>query len=142
MPAWMAKIASDPALFAGVIGTAAIWAALIWATPVVVRRLPSDFFSNPAHLRRRGRDGRPFLLYAAIVAARNIAGVALVVLGTVFLQGVIVAMAGLGIMDIPGKDRAVRRLAAIPFVWRLMARIREKAELPPLIHPFANQMPH
>lgn len=136
MPAWMAKIASNPALLAGLVGTIAIWAALIWGTPIAVRRLPPDFFSNPTHLRRRGRNGRPVVLYAAIVAARNLAGVVLIVLGTVFLQGVIVVMAGLGIMDIPGKDRAVRRLAAIPFVWRLMARIREKAALPPLIHPF------
>ena len=135
MAAWMGKIVSDPVVLAGIIGTVAIWVALIWATPVVVRRLSPDFFSNPAHLRRRGRDGRPLALYAAIVAARNLAGIALIVLGTVFLQGVIVVMAGLAIMDIPGKDRAVRRLATIPFVWRLMARIREKAGLPPLIHP-------
>jgi hypothetical protein len=118
-------------LWGGVIVTAAIWALVIFGTPVVVRRLPPDVFSNPARLAPRGRDGRPWPLYAAIVALRNLAGVAFIILGTVFLQGVLMVMLGLAIMDIPGKAAAVRRLAAIPFVWRLMARIRDRAGLPP-----------
>lgn len=124
-------------LCGGIAATAAIWALVIFGTPVVVRRLPPDMFSNPARLEPRGRDGRPWALYAAIVALRNVAGVALVVLGTVFLQGVLVAMLGLAIMDIPGKAAAVRWLAAIPFVWRLMGRIRNRAGLPPFEPPAA-----
>ena len=122
-------------LWGGIAATAVLWALVIVGTPTAVRRLPPDAFTNPAYLAPRGRDGRPWPLYAALVVARNLAGVALVVLGTVFLQGVLVAMLGLAIMDIPGKARAVRWLATIPFAWRLMARIREKAALPPLERP-------
>ena len=123
-------------LWAGVALTAAIWALVIFGTPVAVRWLPADFFSNPAHLApRRRKAGESRVAFWALFLLRHLAGVALIVLGTVFLQGVLVVIAGLAIMDIPGKGTAVRRLAAIGFVWRLMARIRAKASLPPLEPP-------
>jgi hypothetical protein len=136
---WMGTAAGRRVLlWGGGVVTAAIWALVIFGTPAVVRRLPPDCFSNPERLAPRGRDRRPWLLYAILVAARNLAGVALIILGTVFLQGVLVVMLGLAIMDIPGKAAAVRWLATIPFVWRLMARIRARAGLPPLERPSAN----
>ena len=117
--------------------TVAIYALLVFATPAAVRRLPADFFSNPTHLApRRRREGEGIAAYWTLFLLRHLAGVALIVLGTVFLQGVLVVIAGLAIMDIPGKGKAVCRLASIGFVWRLMARIREKANLTPLEPPW------
>jgi len=101
---------------------------------MAVRRLPRDCFVNDDYfkLSKDGEKG-PWFWIKAI--SRNIAGVALVLIGTVGLQGVLIVMLGLGIMDIPGKAKCVRRLAKIGFVWRMMARIREKAGLEPLIMP-------
>ena len=114
-----------------IVTTVLIWALIIFGTPVVIRRLPADFFSNAEHLRPRGRDGRPWPWFILLHLLKNLAGVALVLLGTVGLQGVLVVMMGLAIMDIPKKAEAIRWLAKIPFVWRLMSRIRAKAGLPP-----------
>lgn len=112
------------------IGTVAIWGLIIGLTPVAVRRLPKDTFVNDAYyLARKRRAGESRLLYFLKRAARNLAGAGLVLLGSVGLQGVLVIMLGLAMMDIPGKAPAVRRLARIGFVWRLMAGIRERAGL-------------
>ncbi len=128
--------ASGLFFWGGIVLTIAIWLLVIFGTPVAVRRLPVDFFSNPAHLApRRRREGEGVVAFWAHFLLRHLAGVALIVLGTVFLQGVLVVIAGLAIMDIPGKRSAVCRLASIGFVWRLMARIRAKANLPPLAPP-------
>lgn len=117
--------------WAAVISTIVIWVLIIFGTPVVIRKLPPDFFSNKKHLEPRGRDGRPWPWFILLHLLKNLAGVALVLLGTVGLQGVLVVMMGLAIMDIPKKAEAIRWLAKIPFVWRLMSRIRAKAGLPP-----------
>ncbi len=114
-----------------IVTTVLIWALIIFGTPVVIRSLPPDFFSNRKHLQPRGREGRPLVWFLFVHLLKNLAGVALILLGTVGLQGVLVVMLGLAIMDIPKKAEAIRRLARIPFVWRLMSRIRAKAGLPP-----------
>ncbi|MBR4611961.1 MAG: hypothetical protein IKO40_04505 [Kiritimatiellae bacterium] len=122
-------------IWTSVIITIVGWVLILFGTPVAVRRMPADFFTNPAYLAPKGRGGRPWPLFIALVALRNLAGVALVILGTVFLQGFIAVMMGLAIMDIPRKAAGVRRIASIPFVWRILSRIRERAALPPLEHP-------
>ncbi len=121
-------------VWAGVIGTAAIWILIIALTPVAVRRLPRDCFVNDDYFKFPGKGERGALFWIKVLF-RNIAGAALVLIGTVGLQGVLIVMLGLGIMDIPGKAKCVRWLAKIGFVWRTMARIREKAGLEPLAKP-------
>lgn len=118
-------------LISGIVLTIIIWALVIFGMPVLIRKLPADYFSNPAYLDDSGRKRRPLPARIAIHAAKNLAGIALILLGTVGLQGVLVVMLGLYLMDIPGKGRAIRRLAAIPFVWRLMGRIRARAGVAP-----------
>ena len=118
--------------------TVAIYSLVIFGTPPAVRRLPVDIFSDPRHLApRRRRPDQSRLVWWTVFALRHLAGIALIILGTVFLQGVLVVILGLALMDFPGKGRAIRRLATIGFVWRLMARIRERAGLPPLVRPEA-----
>lgn len=117
--------------WAAIVSTIVIWVLIIFGTPVVIRKLPPDFFSNKKHLEPRGSEGRPLVWFLFVHLLKNLAGVALILLGTVGLQGVLVVMLGLAIMDIPKKAEAIRRLARIPFVWRLMSRIRAKAGLPP-----------
>ena len=125
-------------VWCSVLLTVAIYAFVIIGTPYAVRRLPSDFFSDPRHLApRRRRQGRSRLVWWAGFVARHLAGIAFIILGTVFLQGVLVVILGLALMDFRGKGAAIRRLATIGFVWRLMARIRERAGLPPLERPEA-----
>lgn len=119
-------------LVSGIVLTAIIWILIIFGLPVLIRRLPADYFSNPAYLEEQAGRRRALPVRIAIHAAKNLAGVALVLIGTIGFQGVLVVMLGLYLMDIPGKGKAIRRLAAIPFVWRLMGRIRAKAGIEPL----------
>lgn len=119
----------------GIISTAVIWVLIIVMTPRIVRRLPADYFSNPEYLKRKEDTSRPLITRIAIHAAKNLAGVILILLGTVGLQGVLVVMLGLWLMDIPRKNEAIRRLATIGFVWRQLQRMRASGGVPPLLKP-------
>lgn len=116
--------------------TIIIYLALVFVTPVVVRRLPADFFTNHKYLeaKQNGEESGIVAYYFSKIS-RFILGLSLIVLGTVFLQGILVVILGLGIMDFPGKAKAVRSLVRIGFVWGLLNNIRSKANLPLLEKP-------
>jgi hypothetical protein len=98
------------------------------AIPVVVRRLPADYFARPRP---------PHSLAKKIV--RNAVGVLLVAAGIAMLilpgQGIITVLLGLSILDLPIKDRALRWLLERPKIQEGVQRIRSKAGKPPLVIP-------
>lgn len=133
---WSALLHNEYFMEASIAVTVLVFIALFFGLPVVVRRLPADFFTNPVYLAPRKRPPeRGFFRHCLGVLWRNAAGVLLVLLGTVFLQGVLVVVAGLALMDFRGKRELVRRLVRIGFVWRILGGIRRRGGCEPLVKP-------
>ena len=106
--------------------------------PWLLTRLPEDYFDKttpePHPLWPRHRA-----LYWAWRLLKNLLGVVLLLAGFVMLvipgQGVLTILAGLWLMDLPGKRHWERRLIVHPKVWASINWIRQKSGKPPLRVP-------
>ena len=110
-------------------------AALI-ALPWVVARLPRDYFSRPGR-ETWGATGNPPepLLARVLGVLKNVMGAGLVSLGVVLLfvpgQGALTILAGLLLMNFPGKYRLERWLVQRPGVFKGLNWVRERGGAPP-----------
>jgi hypothetical protein len=106
----------------------AMFVGSLVAIPVLVRRLRPDHFARPPEPRSLPakilRNGLGALLVAA--------GIAMLVLPG---QGIIAIIFGISIMDLPIKDRILRRLLTQKKIQEGVQRIRSKAGKPPLVIP-------
>jgi len=98
-------------------------------------RIPADYFKEEA--RRKKKDG----LWKKIL--KNGLGVLLVAVGLVLSlpgvpgQGLLMVLAGLMIMDIPGKYRIERKILSLKPIRRTANRLRAWRHRPPLEFPKA-----
>jgi zinc transporter ZupT len=125
---------------------------LLWATglslvavigtiigvPWVVARLPGDYFSRPQRKTWRQADDEP--LFALVLGLlKNLLGAALVVMGLVMLltpgQGLLTVLAGLLLMNFPGKYRMERWLVLRPGVMRALNWLRQRRGHAPFDRP-------
>ena len=108
--------------------------AVLW----LVTRIPSDYFVHHRRLVDRWQPRHP-LLRIALLTAKNIGGVVLVLAGIAMLvlpgQGILTIVIGLMFLDFPGKFALERRLVRQPPVIRAMNWMRAKAGHPPLETP-------
>ena len=114
---------------------AGLGAALV---PIALARLPEDYLlreNDPLRVRfaRAGALGRLELV------ARNLAGLALLLLGLLLLvmpgQGLLTILLGLALLDVPGKRALERRLLARPGLRRAVDWMRRRRGQPPLKIP-------
>lgn len=112
--------------------------ATLLLVPVLVVRLPSDYFSHH-HRHRMAISTRHPLVNFLITGLKNIFGIALVLVGLLMLvtpgQGLLTLLVGLMIMNYPGKYTLerwlIRRLHILPALnW-----LRTRAGRPPLQAP-------
>ncbi|MBX3463934.1 MAG: hypothetical protein KF830_12250 [Planctomycetes bacterium] len=100
--------------------------------PVVVVRLPDDYFAASRDALVRRRSG--WAWFERIV--RNAFGVVFVLAGVAMLvlpgQGLLTILIGLLLVDFPGKRRLERRLVQRPRVLALLNRLRARHGRPPL----------
>lgn len=108
------------------------------ALPMLVARLPADYFEHPLAPRAAWRDEHP-LLVAFLVGAKNVLGAVLVFTGLVLLvlpgQGLLTMLAGLVLLDLPGKRAFERRVVARPRVLAALNWLRKRAGREPLRQP-------
>lgn len=108
------------------------------ALPWLLSRLPADYLVRPNALPSP-RWPRGFVAYWAVRLLRNLAGLTLVLAGILMLvtpgQGLLTLLAGLWLMDIPGKTQLERSLARRSQILSSINWIRGKAGAPPLIAP-------
>ena len=123
-----ASVAAVLPLFAAVvIATVASVAIAAW----VIVRLPADCLR-----RDRDADADPRSRVARI--ARNVVGALLVALGVMLAlpgvpgQGLLVVLAGLLLVDVPGKRALLAKLLARPSLRRAVDRLRRRCARPPL----------
>lgn len=107
--------------------------ATLIGIPWVVARLPQDYFSRPRRYSWRLSPNAP-VLALLLGLLKNLLGALLVLLGLVMLvtpgQGLLTLLAGLLLMNFPGKYQLERWLVMRPGVMRglnwLRARQREE----------------
>lgn len=115
---------------------------MLLATPMLVgwlvTRLPTDYFT-PQRRQRLALWERHHVLRPAVLVAKNLAGIVLVVAGLVMLvtpgQGVLSIVLGIVLIDFPGKYRLERWLVTRPRVWRSINWLRERAGHEPFEGP-------
>ena len=101
--------------------------ATIIGVPWVVTRLPGDYFSRPQRTTWRQADDEP--MFALVLGLlKNLLGALLVVMGLVML-------AGLLLMNFPGKYRMERWLVLRPGVMRALNWLRQRQGHAPFDRP-------
>jgi hypothetical protein len=124
-------------LWSGAVSLAALGATVV-GVPWVVGRLPVDYFSRERREVWRESDGEP--LFALLLGLlKNLLGAVLVLLGVLMLftpgQGVLTLLAGLLLMNFPGKYRLECWLVLRPGVMRGMNWLRARRGQPPFESP-------
>lgn len=111
------------------------------AVPVVVMHLPTNYFAARRRKPAR-RSARHQLLCTGCVVVKNLAGVAVVIIGLALLmlpgQGIITILVGLALMNFPGKFAIERWIVRQPKVSKTLNWIRAKTGKPPFeipMHP-------
>lgn len=114
---------------------ASVVLALISAAmvPPILARLPEDHFTTPPAPQR-------FRLL------RHLAGTILVLLGVVMLftpgQGILTIIAGVSLIDFPGRRALITRLLRRPAVQRATTALRARYGAPPLSLPDDSDATH
>lgn len=120
-------------LFAGSIVT---FVATLVIVPVLIVRLPHDYFS---HQRRHSlsRSNQRLLIRVPLVIFKNTLGVVLLVMGLIMLvtpgQGILTLLVGLMLLNYPGKYQLERWIVSRPAVFNAINWLRRRAGRPPLV---------
>lgn len=115
-----------------------VLAVTVVALPVVVIKLPEDYFTADRRKPASRTHGYP-LLWAAVALLKNLLGLVLIVAGLVMLvlpgQGTVTILIGLALTNFPGKYAIERRIVCQPAVGKTLNRIRELGGVPPFSMP-------
>lgn len=112
--------------------------ATVLLVPVLIKRIPVDYFSHSRRHRLVSSSRYPALNFA-FTSAKNLLGATLVLLGLLMLlapgQGLITLLVGLMIMNYPGKFVLERWLMRRPHVFSAVNWLRIRHGQPPLEPP-------
>lgn len=107
------------------------------AAPVIVARLPRDYFCDARVSRPAPARGAVLLLFVRV--AKNVLGLCLLLAGIAMLvlpgQGLLTILAALLILDFPGKRALLQRLYRVPRVERALNWMRKKMKKEPFETP-------
>ncbi|MBL8734778.1 MAG: hypothetical protein JNN13_20545 [Planctomycetes bacterium] len=117
-------------MFVGSIASAVLMAALL---PVVVLRLPVDYFAPSRQVSQQRRSlGAWFLL-----GIKNLIGAVFLVVGLIMVilpgQGILTMFVGLLLVDLPGKRGLERRMVSWPVIRGYLDRLRRRHDKPPFV---------
>jgi hypothetical protein len=136
MPWWLGELATYGWWVAGVSLLA--FAGTLILIPVLVVRMPSDYFARPSPPPESWRRRHP-AIRITVLLLKNLFGLALVTAGLIMLftpgQGILAIVAGLSFLDVPGKRTLERRIVANPRMLRAINSLRARAGRPPLQLP-------
>ncbi len=114
----------------------------LFLLPALIVRIPFDYFVRE-HPPRLPFERHHPLLRAVLLATKNLLGAALAIAGLVMIltpgPGFICVLAGITLMDLPGKRALERRLISLPRVLWMINRLRERRGRPPLFPPVQQQ---
>lgn len=114
------------------------WVLTLLAVPVLIARLPVDYFSRDRR-HTMYSDSRHPLVGFLLAAVKNVLGLVLIVLGVVMLltpgQGILTIVIGVLLVNFPGKFAMERWVVLRPGVLRMLNGFRQKVGRPPLDPP-------
>jgi hypothetical protein len=114
----------------------------LFLLPVLIVRIPPDYFVCEQPPRWRFERRHP-VLRIALLGIKNLLGAALAIAGLVMIvtpgPGIIGILAGVALMDLPGKRAMERRLIALPKVLTAINTLRARYGHPPLSPPLQRQ---
>jgi hypothetical protein len=151
MISWIREMIQQPAL----LGQYAILATLLFVATVAISfavslavliRLPADYFRGSASqdLQNRSRG----IAFRIGVLPRNLLGAILVICGAILSvpgipgQGLLTVLAGVLLLDFPGKRRLLYKILSQPFSLRSINRLRTKFSRPLLIAGWQDRPRH
>ena len=106
--------------------------------PLIVARIPPDYFSHPHRHRLSARARHPLVLLL-LATIKNLLGALFLLAGLVMLftpgQGLLTMLVGLMLMNYPGKYRLERWLVTRPKVLQALNWMRARTGYPPLAAP-------
>jgi hypothetical protein len=120
----------------------AVFVAGLLLVPVLVVRLPSDYFVAERRPRLAFANRHPAVRFS-FLAVKNLLGAALAIAGAVMIvtpgPGILGILAGIALLDIPGKRAMERKLIALPKVLATINRLRARYGHPPMLAPTREQ---
>lgn len=135
----LVNMVSQEVLIAMTIISALMFFGTILLIPVIVIRLPVDYFLHDEE--RVWLEGHHPLLRYVGVAVKNGVGLIFLVAGIAMLvlpgQGLLTMVIGVSLLDFPGKRKIEHRLLTRPMVLQAMNAIRRKFDKPPFVSPSA-----
>lgn len=118
------------------LGSFVTFVVSLLSLPWLVALIPDDYFVPKKRHPAPWKDRNPAIRLLALIL-KNMLGCVLLIGGILMLfvpgQGVLTMMAGLLLLDYPGKFRLERKLATIPAILNGLNWLRGKANKPPLI---------
>ncbi|MDF1738807.1 MAG: hypothetical protein P1U86_06590 [Verrucomicrobiales bacterium] len=121
----------------GAISLATVIVSFV-AVPIVIRRMPYDYFLEDSEVADQLREQHPVLRVLFLIL-KNLIGGILVIGGLIMFltpgQGVLTLLIGLLLMDFPGKRGLEIRLMKLKPVKKTVDWIRSKGEKRPLVLP-------
>ncbi len=137
--AFLTWVESHPALTIGLAVLSVItFIGSLLALPLLVSRLPVDYFTDPRRHRSLLRQRSP-LAYVALRVVKNLLGWMLILFGILMLvlpgQGLLTIVIGLILSDFPGKFVLERRIAGNPRILGAFNWLRRRGGHPPLLSP-------
>ena len=142
MMSWLTQLFQRPAppgqylILATLLFVATLVISFAIALAILVR-LPSDYFCIP-HARSARDAGRGIFFRVGIVL-KNLFGVVLILLGLVVSvpgfpgQGLLTILAGVFLLDFPGKRSFLYKFVSRPRLLRSINRLRARFSRPPLV---------
>ena len=142
MISWLSEIFQQTAR----LGQYAILAALLFVAALAISfavaltifiRLPSDYFCTPR--TKSAPDAGHGIFFAIGVVLKNLLGVALILIGVILSvpglpgQGLLTVLAGVFLLDFPGKRRLLHKILRRPLLLQAINRLRTRFSRPPLV---------
>jgi len=125
------------------IFSAVTFVASLIIVPIILARLPSDYFVNEKSNAITTYNKQP-VLFILNKFVKNIIGVLLILAGIAMLvlpgQGVLTILIGLGITDFPGKYKLERKLVSNQTVFKSLNWMRKRAGVEPFVYPSTRNM--
>jgi hypothetical protein len=127
-------LSQTAAVWIAIVSTGMLIAALI-AVPLLIVRIPDDYFAHPRRAGAVWNRKRPWFRWVWLIA-KNALGGALFVAGALMLvlpgQGLLTLLIAVALLDFPGKFRLQRWIATRRGVIDSINWIRKKAGKQPL----------
>ncbi len=117
------------------LGSALTFIGTLVLVPILVVRIPRDYFVSRKRRRSTWRSMHP-VPGLALLVVKNVCGVVVVLAGVAMLvlpgQGMLTIVLGIMLLNFPGKYRLERRVARMRLVARSINWMRARAGHPPL----------